>query len=62
MLTIGEALIIPDGSSNSNYYIVKPGDTLYGIAKQFNITVDKLKNLNNLANNTLSIGQQLIVS
>lgn len=62
MLTIGEVLIIPDGSSNSNYYIVKPGDTLYGIAKQFNITVDKLRNLNNLVNNTLSIGQQLIIS
>ncbi len=38
-------------------YIVKIGDTLYGIAKKYNTTVEELKNINNLTNNTLSIGQ-----
>ncbi|MEG0022515.1 MAG: LysM peptidoglycan-binding domain-containing protein, partial [Bacilli bacterium] len=42
-----------------NVYIVKPGDSLWGIAKKYNITVDELKTLNNIKNNTLSIGQVL---
>ena len=45
----------------NNTYIVKAGDTLYGIAQKFNVTVDNLKNANNLINNTLSIGQTLII-
>ena len=43
-------------------YIVKRGDTLYSIANKYDITVDKLKELNNLTSNTLSIGQILKVS
>ena len=43
-------------------YKVVSGDTLYSIAREFNITVDKLKKLNNLNNNILSIGQILIVN
>ena len=40
-------------------YVVLKGDTLYSIAKKYNTTVDAIKNLNNLINNTLSIGQVL---
>lgn len=43
----------------SDYYVVKKGDTLYSIARKFNITVNELKNLNNLTSNNLSIGQVL---
>lgn len=46
---------------STNYYQVRKGDTLYSIAKRHNITVKNLKKLNNLTNNTISIGQQLIV-
>lgn len=38
------------------------GDTLWSIAKDNNISVDKLKDINNLVSNSLSIGQQLLVS
>ncbi len=48
-------------SSSTGNYIVKSGDTLYGIARRFNTTVDELKRLNNLTSNTLSIGQALKV-
>lgn len=43
------------------YYTVQRGDTLYSIAKRFDLTVDELKNYNNLINNTLSVGQRLII-
>ena len=43
-------------------YIVRSGDTLWSIANKFSTTVDEIKRLNNLANNSLTIGQQLIIS
>ncbi|MBF4985644.1 glucosaminidase domain-containing protein [Nonlabens mediterrranea] len=43
-------------------HIVKSGDTLYGIAKKYNITVAQLKTFNSLKSTNLSIGQVLIVN
>ena len=40
-------------------YIVQMGDTLYGIGKQFGVTVEEIKLTNDLSNNTLIIGQVL---
>ena len=69
-LTIGDSLIVKDSSGNSDnsssadnnkYYIVKKGDSLYSIARSNNMTVDKLKSLNNLTSNILFIGQKLII-
>ena len=45
----------------NNIYIVKKGDTLYQIANKFNTTVDKIKKLNNLTTNNLSINQEIII-
>lgn len=64
-LSIGQILKLPDrnlnNSQNSTIYTVESGDTLYSIAKKFNISVDYLKTSNNLDTNTLTIGQTLIV-
>lgn len=60
-LSIGQVLKIPNTSSKNLTYTVKKGDTLYNIAKTYNTTVDKIKSLNNLTSNTLSIGQTLIL-
>ena len=48
-------------NQNPEIYIVKRGDTLYSIARDNNITVSELKQLNNLSNNTIYIGQQLLL-
>ncbi|MFY0603845.1 MAG: glucosaminidase domain-containing protein [Flavobacteriaceae bacterium] len=42
-------------------YIVKKGDTLYGISKKFDISITDLKKLNKLKSNALAIGQKLII-
>ena len=46
--------------SVGNYYKVKKGDTLYSIARKFKTTVAKLKEINGLKNNTISVGQHLL--
>jgi flagellum-specific peptidoglycan hydrolase FlgJ len=43
------------------YYQVKKGDTLYSISRKFKITIDFLKEKNNLTTNIISIDQKLIV-
>ena len=40
-------------------YVVQRGDTLYGISKQFGVTVEELKLENDLTGNTLIVGQVL---
>lgn len=70
MLSINQTLKLPtdivndsDSDTETNiYYTVKSGDTLYNIAKKYDTTVDKLKNINNLTSNLLSIGQVLNVT
>jgi flagellum-specific peptidoglycan hydrolase FlgJ len=42
-------------------YTVVKGDSLYSISKKFNISIDELKKKNNLTENTISLGQTIIV-
>lgn len=58
-ISIGQKLLVPKIDSEENIYIVEKGDTLWSIARKNNITVQELKELNNLTNNTISIGQIL---
>ncbi|MDD7915011.1 glucosaminidase domain-containing protein [Polaribacter ponticola] len=44
---------------SNKFYKVKKGDTLYSISRKFNISVQKLKQINSLQNNTISIGKVL---
>lgn len=48
-------------SDGDGYYTVVNGDTLWAIANKFGLTVDELKQLNNLTSNMISIGQRLLV-
>ena len=63
-LEIGQQLKLKSNSNNSsnkNQYIVQRGDSLYSLALKYNTTVDKLRKLNNLNTNTLTIGQILVL-
>jgi LysM repeat protein len=54
----------PPKPSGRRTYIVKPGDTLRGIAEQFNVTVAALLEANKLtpqAADSLKIGQELVI-
>ena len=58
--SIAEYLGYPyNTTTKQDEYIVKKGDTLYSISRRYNISVDEIKRLNNLIDNTLTVGQVL---
>lgn len=63
LLQIGQKLKISATQLNqpNEYYTVKKGDTLYSIATKNGLTVQELKDLNNLNSNNLTIGQSLLI-
>ena len=61
-LYIGQKiLLVSNESKNDNVYVVKVGDTLYSIAKRYNIPVIDLINANNINDNIIVVGQELII-
>ena len=55
------SLVNPQTSSDKKTYIVKQGDTMYAISKQFGLTVSELQSLSGLTNYNINIGQVLVV-
>ncbi|NJR72327.1 MAG: LysM peptidoglycan-binding domain-containing protein [Gammaproteobacteria bacterium] len=49
-------------NKTATQYVVKPGDTLFSIAKQAGISLTALKAVNQLTSNTVNIGQTLQVA
>lgn len=64
MIAINQVLRIPiRAESSPSVYTVKPGDTLYSIAKKFDTTVSELINLNKITTpNVIYPGQQIKLS
>ena len=62
MITSAQAPMAPvDKTTTDGRYMVKKGDTLFNVAKRFNLTVDELRLLNNLQDTGIKIGQELLV-
>ena len=59
LLSVGQILQIPIGNTEIAYqtYQVKPGDTLYSIARRYNTTVANIMAINEDLSSILSIGQ-----
>lgn len=61
ILSIGQVLKIPDVVTKGDAYYVKKGDSLYSIAKLYGVSVSDIKKINNLTNDNLSIGQEILI-
>ena len=64
-LNIGQRLVIPTREDilqeDYTIYTVKNGDTLYSIARNFDVSVEEILTLNKLNSTGLYIGQQLLI-
>lgn len=67
LLSVNQQLLIPVnptteiGKEPNINYIVKRGDTLYNIAKRYNITPKELMEYNNLSSSLLNIGDTILI-
>lgn len=59
-IRVGQVLTVPAGSSAGEFYVVRPGDTLWSIAQRNNTTTAALISMNMLTNpNVIYPGQIL---
>ncbi len=58
---IEEEEIEEDTPARAVYHVVVKGDTLFGLARKYETTVEEIKSLNNLNGNIISVGQRLRV-
>lgn len=49
-------------STELKVHAVQPKENLFSISRRYGISVDQLKEWNNLKDNNLTVGQQLIIS
>lgn len=65
LLNVGQTLKIPSKkepiTGDYSVYTVSKGDSLYSIAKKYNLSVNDLVKYNNLSSTNLSVGQQLLI-
>ncbi|WP_430400203.1 glucosaminidase domain-containing protein [Flavobacterium sp.] len=45
--------------NNEFYHVVEKGDTLYSLSRKYDLTVEELKRMNNMSDNSLSIDQKI---
>ncbi|MFP4661650.1 MAG: LysM peptidoglycan-binding domain-containing protein [Halanaerobiales bacterium] len=65
-LMVGQRLLLPvpagqDNTDNVKIYTVQAGDSLYRIAVRNNVTVQEIKDLNNLQSDVIMVGQELLL-
>ncbi|HAP93706.1 MAG TPA: hypothetical protein DCM26_03650 [Desulfotomaculum sp.] len=48
-------------AANAATHIIKTGDTLYDLSKQYNTTIEKIQNANSLKNHLIYPGQKLVI-
>lgn len=59
----GQQLLVPDkAEAETGFHIVQKGDTLYSLAKKHGITVEELKEQNNLQSDQINVGEKISIN
>lgn len=76
-IRVGQKLMIPPSTKNQakketttkhtnknsgNYHIIEPGETLYKISKDYNISIQQIRDWNNLENDNIKLGDTLFIA
>ncbi|MCD8339560.1 MAG: LysM peptidoglycan-binding domain-containing protein [Burkholderiales bacterium] len=48
--------------ASTKFYVVRPGDTVFSIARRFDVGADDLRHANGMKDNHLQVGQRLSIS
>ncbi len=59
-LYVGQTLTIPADSMPNQYYVTRPGDTLWSIAQKNSTTIDAIMDLNGMGNPNIIYPGQVI--
>jgi len=63
IIYVGQVLTIPQSPPEAIIYTVRPGDTVYSIARRFGTSVQNIVTFNYLSNpNLIYVGQRLVVT
>ena len=57
-----DSVIAPAAAAAGTTHTVRPGETLYRIGQKYHVAPDQLRKWNKLKDNTVGVGQKLIVS
>lgn len=63
-LNIGQKVLIPilqSAATGDKLHAVKLSETLFSISRQYNVKVDDIKRWNSLTDNSISVGQKLVI-
>ena len=60
-LVLATSAAAMDNNSAQLVHTVKSGDSLWKISKKYGVSVDKLKQQNNLTSDMILVGQQLLI-
>lgn len=66
-LEVGQIIKVPytkpvNRPADGIVHKVEPKETMFSISKKYNVSVDDLRKWNNLADNSISVGQELIIN
>lgn len=62
LLSVNLVMVDEANAQDRRTHVVRQGETLFSISRQYEVTVDQIRSWNNLSGNQINLGQRLFVS
>lgn len=61
-LSTGQTIrVVPPAGDNRVIHTVEPGESMFGISREYNVTIAEIQQWNNLESSSVNVGQELII-